>query len=125
MLLLEAAGRRVLLTGDIEKPAEALLLQHYPDLGADVLVAPHHGSRSSSTPAFVARLAPHYVVYSTGYQNRFNHPALEVRARYQALQALEFNTAAQGAVSFSIATDGTIDVNGERQDHAHFWRKAD
>ncbi len=125
VLLLEAAGRRVLLTGDIEKPAEALLLQHYPDLGADVLVAPHHGSRSSSTPAFVARLAPHYVVYSTGYQNRFNHPAVDVRARYQALPAREFNTAAQGAVSFSIATDGTIDVNGERQDHAHFWRKAD
>ncbi len=125
VLLIEAAGKRVLLTGDIEKPAEALLLQRYADLHADVLIAPHHGSRSSSTQAFIGSVAPHYVIYSTGYQNRFNHPAAEVRARYQALSAREFNTATQGAVSISVAADGTLAVNGERQAQPHFWRSRD
>ena len=122
VLLVEAAGRRVLLPGDIEKPAEQLLLHRYDDLHADIVVAPHHGSRSSSTRELVAALAPHYVIYSTGYQNRFNHPSPQVRARYQELGAREFNTAEQGAVSVAISQDGSISAGGERNGNRHFWR---
>ena len=122
VLLIEAAGKRLLLAGDIEQPAEFSLLQRFPELHADVLIAPHHGSRTSSTEAFVRQLAPQFVVYSTGYQNRFRHPAPDVRKRYQRLGVLEFNTAEQGAVSFVIAQDGTVASSGERQANRHFWR---
>ena len=122
VLLIEAAGKRLLLAGDIEKPAEISLLQRYPDLHADVLIAPHHGSRTSSSEAFVRQLAPQFVVYSTGYQNRFRHPAPEVRARYQVQGTREFNTAEQGAVSVVVGQGGTVAASGERGANRHFWR---
>jgi competence protein ComEC len=85
--VLHIAGTRgsALLTGDIEAAQEARLLRSVPDgvvLKADWVLVPHHGSKTSSTEAFVAEVAPGLAVVQSGYRNRFGHPAESVVARY-------------------------------------------
>ena len=80
----DAAGRSVLLTGDIEAAQErALVAVHGEALRSDVLLAPHHGSRTSSTPQLLQAVAPHTAVVQAGYRNRFNHPAPTIVQRYE------------------------------------------
>jgi competence protein ComEC len=79
----EAQGRRVLLTGDLEAEQEARLVRDQPEaVRADILLVPHHGSKTSSSPAFLDAVAPRVAVVQAGYRNRFGHPAAEVKARY-------------------------------------------
>ena len=74
----------VLLAGDVEAQQEAALLQRSPSaLRSDVLMVPHHGSRTSSTAAFIDAVAPHAAVVQAAYRSRFGHPAPDVVARYQ------------------------------------------
>lgn len=112
-----------LLTGDIEKPAETLLVQTYgSELHANVLVAPHHGSRTSSSPAFLAAVAPEFVVYPTGYRNRYRFPSTSVVARYDALGARGYNTADTGAITFKInKLSGVTGPRLEREVLHKFW----
>jgi competence protein ComEC len=78
--------RSVLLTGDIEREQEAALVAAAPQaLRSDVLIVPHHGSRTSSSSPFLEAVAPRIAVFQAGYRNRFGHPAAEVMARYVAL----------------------------------------
>lgn len=101
-----ADNTRVLLTGDIERAAEHWLLRHYP-MQADVVYVPHHGSSSSSTPAFVDRVDADIAFNSAGMLNRFNHPEPEVVARWQAQGADFYNTSEHGALfwnSHGVAT---------------------
>jgi competence protein ComEC len=80
----EGGGRSALLTGDIEKEQEAdLVATHGAALHSDVLIAPHHGSRTSSTAAFLDAVAPATAVFQAGYRSRFGHPAPDVVARYR------------------------------------------
>jgi competence protein ComEC len=75
--------RSVLLTGDIEREQEAALVAWSPEaLRSDVLIVPHHGSRTSSTAAFLDAVKPRVAVFQAGYRNRFGHPAPDVMARY-------------------------------------------
>ena len=77
-------GHSVLLTGDIEREQEAALVaSHGERLRSDVLVVPHHGSRTSSTAAFLDAVQPRLAVFQAGYRNRFGHPAPDVLARYR------------------------------------------
>jgi competence protein ComEC len=79
-----APGRVALLTADIEREQEAQLLRgSAPLLRADVLMAPHHGSKTSSSPAFLDAVAPRVAVIQAGHHNRYGHPAAEVLARYR------------------------------------------
>lgn len=71
-----------LFTGDIEAEAEADILETRVDISADVLKIPHHGSRTSSTKAFVRAVSPSYGVYCTGADNSYGHPHDEVVERY-------------------------------------------
>jgi competence protein ComEC len=101
VLRVRLGASSVLLTGDIEAAAEAAL----PDPGPlTVLKSPHHGSRTSSTPEFLARSAPRFIVFSVGAHNRFGLPAPEVMARAQETGATCLRTDADGAVRFE--TDG-------------------
>jgi competence protein ComEC len=79
----DAHGRSALLTGDAEAPQEASMLRDEGDaLKADVLLVPHHGSRTSSSAAFLDAVAPQVAVVQAAYRSRFGHPAPDVMARY-------------------------------------------
>ena len=79
----DAQGRRLLVTGDIEAAQEMRLVRdERAALASEVLLVPHHGSRTSSTPAFVDAVAPRVALVQAGYRNRFGHPVPEVLQRY-------------------------------------------
>ncbi|MDO9445060.1 MAG: hypothetical protein Q7K37_07045, partial [Dehalococcoidia bacterium] len=88
VLLVTVGERRILLPADIEASAEAWLIESGQPLAADVLVVPHHGSRTSSTPAFVEAVAPAVAVVSAGAGNPFGHPLPEVLSRYEGAAVL-------------------------------------
>ena len=79
-----ASGRRALLAGDLEAEQERQLARREPDLGADVLLVPHHGSKTSSSAELLAAVRPATALVQAGYRSRFGHPAPPVLARYQA-----------------------------------------
>lgn len=80
------AGHSILLTGDVEAPEEALLRQrHGARLKTEVLMAPHHGSRTSSTPGFLAAVQPEVAVVQAGARNAYGHPHPTVMRRYRDL----------------------------------------
>jgi competence protein ComEC len=102
VLLVRIGEVRILLPADIEAPAEAWLLASGLDVRADALVLPHHGSKSSSSPAFVAAVRPLVAIASAGAGNRHGHPHHEVLARYAG--ALLYRTDVHGDVT--LRSDG-------------------
>jgi competence protein ComEC len=122
VLKVEAGGRSMLLTGDIERPAEAALLARDPAmLRADVLLVPHHGSRTSSSPEFLRAVGPSVAVIAVGYRNRFRHPAEEVLGRLSDRNVLR--TDRDGAVEVVLA-EGKLAVEGERRRGRRYWHDA-
>jgi competence protein ComEC len=110
VLHLTWAGVRILLTGDIETLAENDLLRQAVALRAEILKVPHHGSRTSSSDAFVAAVAPSLAVVSAGADNRFGFPHPKVVRRYLAQRALLMRTDQDGAVEVRVRADGEIRV---------------
>ncbi len=109
VLKVSAAGGSVLLPGDIEAGRERWLLVHAGSkLAADLLIAPHHGSATSSTPDFLAAVHPRFVVFAAGYRNRYRFPRPEVLARYRDAGARLFDSARDGALGFSVSRAGGI-----------------
>jgi len=82
VIKLQTMGEALLFTGDIEAPAERQILFREKFSPVYAMMAPHHGSRTSSTAAFIKTLAPRVLFISCGRFNRFGHPAKEVLARY-------------------------------------------
>ncbi|HEY5995317.1 MAG TPA: DNA internalization-related competence protein ComEC/Rec2 [Gallionellaceae bacterium] len=113
----------VLLAADIEKDSEQRLLHLHPDkLPATLLVVPHHGSKTSSTQAFVQAVHPRYAVFTAGYRNRFGHPKEEVVARYRAIGAELLRSDEDGAVI--VEMDGnTFRIERWRKTHARYWQQ--
>jgi competence protein ComEC len=113
----------ILLTGDIEKQAEALLLKHHPNnLKATVLVAPHHGSHTSSSPAFLEAVAPKYVIFSCGYLNSYRHPHQSIVARYLAYRTQILNTVSSGAITMTLSGNSDIvRIEEYRKSHHKIW----
>jgi len=97
MLQIEANGERLLLTGDIEQSTEFNLLKANIDVQTNWLLAPHHGSKSSSSLPFLQASKAHSVLISRGNHNAFGHPHSLVLKRYQALDLAIFDTAKTGA----------------------------
>ncbi|MEY3200951.1 MAG: hypothetical protein RIR70_501 [Pseudomonadota bacterium] len=120
VLRVTAGGRRLLISADIEAPAEAALIARLgDDLRADFLIAPHHGSRTSSTPAFLEKVKPSVVIFPVGYRNRYRHPNGEVYARYQASGARLYRTDRDGALAFTLGQDQS--VSAARDVHRRYW----
>jgi competence protein ComEC len=119
VLRVEAGGSAMLLTGDIERLAEALLAGE--SVKADVLLVPHHGSRTSSSEAFIEAVGPRWAIVPAGYRNRFGHPAREVLARYEAAQVSVLRTDLGGAVSVVLNRDAT-QVRAQRTLNPRYWR---
>ncbi len=101
-LRLEADRAAALLTGDIEAAAEARLLRAPAPLASSILKVPHHGSRTSSGPAFVAAVRPDVAVMSVGADNRYGLPAAEIEARYRAAGACVLRTDRCGAITVTL-----------------------
>ena len=111
----------VLLTGDISKRVEKQLLAFDADkLASTVLLAPHHGSNSSSTTEFISAVKPQYVVYSAGYLNRYKFPRTEVVKRYENSAVKQLNTAVSGQISF-VFNDKKFEVLQARTDILPHW----
>jgi competence protein ComEC len=119
VLRIAAGARAVLLTGDIERGAEAVMLAGARPLRSDVLVIPHHGSRTSSTPEFIAAVAPRWAVVPVGYRSRFGHPNPEVLARYRAVDAQILRTDLQGAITVRMGE--RLDIEAQRQLRGRYW----
>jgi competence protein ComEC len=114
-----------LLTGDLEARGELELVRRNADaLKADVLLVPHHGSLTSSTPAFIAAVAPSVAVYTPGYRNRFGHPRPAVIARYDAAGIRSFRTDFDGALTFTFSADTPRVPRAEREHDRRYWRDA-
>jgi competence protein ComEC len=125
VLRVEAPGGRVLLPADIERRSEEELLLRAGDrLRAEVLLAPHQGSRTSSTPAFVQAVAPRIVVFPVGYRNRFGHPHREVLERYRASGTSIYRTDRDGAVRIEMRADGAFGVTPYRAVYRRYWQTA-
>ena len=123
VLQIEAGGKRVLLTGDVEKQGEDQLLRAGVDVRSDVLISPHHGSKTSSSISFLSAVAAETVVVSSGYKNRFHHPAKLVQERYQQFGMTMLNTADVGAVKIRLADTG-IHIEKALCARRTFWRVA-
>jgi competence protein ComEC len=119
-LRIAAQGRAVLLAGDIEAAQEAALVAAAPGgLRADVLLAPHHGSGTSSTPAFLAAVRPSIGLFQVGYRNRYRHPKKEVFERYGDLRIRRLRTDESGALTFAFGPG--ITAQEYRAEHARYW----
>ncbi|PCI76335.1 MAG: DNA internalization-related competence protein ComEC/Rec2, partial [SAR86 cluster bacterium] len=103
VLQIRSSAGSILLPGDIEREAEAQLARRYgAELASDVLLAPHHGSGSSSSYAFLKRVKPAYVVFSAGYRNSFGHPHGQVAERYTEFASRGFTTSETGMLSLEF-----------------------
>jgi competence protein ComEC len=121
VLLLDHGGYRVLLPGDIGKEVERELRRLWPDrLTANLLLAPHHGSLSSSSNGFIRAVAPEQVVHSAGYLNHFHHPQPRVVQRYTVAGAQSYTTARSGALRFRVV-DGSLHSVSEYRRERHFY----
>jgi len=121
VLKVSGSGGSVLLTGDLEWRGEEELLRRGADaLRAQVLVVPHHGSSTSSTPAFVRAVSPRFAVFPVGYFNRFGHPRPEVVERYRELGSRIVRTDEAGAVRIVLDDDG-VSVEGQREIAPRYW----
>lgn len=126
VLRIAAPGGSVLLPGDIGRGVEARLVRsHGPGLAATLLVAPHHGSDSSSSPAFVAATRPEAVVFTAGYRNPFRHPRPEVVERYQSLGAAVFRTDRDGAVRVRFGGHSAMEIVAHRQVLRRYWHSTE
>ncbi|HEY5635352.1 MAG TPA: DNA internalization-related competence protein ComEC/Rec2 [Burkholderiales bacterium] len=124
VLRIEAGATRLLLTADIEHGAEAeLLAQAASRLPADIVLVPHHGSRTSSTAAFVEAVRPDWAVVPVGHGNRFGHPAPEVVARWMDAGARVLRTDRHGAVHLRFGGTAPA-IEAERARRPRYWRAA-
>lgn len=121
VLKIQSKHGTALLTGDIEAAAESWLVETYGEaLKADVLVAPHHGSKTSSTAGFLQAVQPGYVLIPAGYRNQFGHPHKDVLARYRQVHALWLNSADSGAIVVNVKNN-VFAVQGMRQTESKYW----
>ena len=122
---IEGAGGSVLLTGDIERAAErALVARAGGRLATDVLVAPHHGSTTSSTPRFIDSVSPSMALFSASPHGRFRLPHPDVVARYTGAGIATYSTARCGAITMEFPAGGAVRiVRFEREARRRYWHE--
>lgn len=112
---------RVLIPGDIERGVENALIGSEYALQSDVLIAPHHGSKTSSTRAFVEEVNPSAVVFTMGYLNRFHHPHPTVIERFKTIGSKIYRSDQDGAVIINFSSESGIEVTRWRQQAKRYW----
>lgn len=122
VLKITAGNKSLLLTGDIEHKSEDYLVNTEAALlRANILVAPHHGSGTSSTPAFVQAVDPQYVLYPVGYLNRYKFPSATVVTRYAQIGAQQYDSATAGAIFFKFNNNAIQLPQSYRKLQGKFW----
>ena len=111
------------MSADIEKRAEKQLLKHhYEQLRSTYLVAPHHGSKTSSSKAFLDAVDPAYILIPVGFKNRYRMPHLSVLQRYQAMDVPIIETYKSGAVSVLFGQKSITHIPEQyRKDSQKYW----
>lgn len=123
VLRIATAGGAALLTGDVEARGESRMLDARAELSAQVVVVPHHGSATSSTPSFVSAVGARYALVSAGYANRWGFPRPDVRARWEQAGAEIRVTGDDGALTVMLGTrDGDVALGAERDARHHYWQ---
>jgi competence protein ComEC len=123
VLKVTGRGGSMLLTGDIERLGELSLLERVPEaLPAEVLLVPHHGSKSSSMAEFVDAVGPRWAVIPVGHRNRFGHPSPVVLARYRTRGIEVLRTDRDGAVQLRIAPGG-VETRRARLMQRRYWHR--
>jgi competence protein ComEC len=114
----DASGRHALLAGDIEGAQEAALVERVRDrLPAEILLVPHHGSRTSSSVGFVGAVAPRFALVQAGYRNRYGHPAPVVVERYAAIGSVLVRSDRCGAWTWHAGQ-----AHCERDRRRRYWQ---
>lgn len=114
----------LLLPGDIERRAERELVSNISMLASDVLVVPHHGSKTSSTKAFIEQVRPRVAVFTVGYRNRFGHPKADVVTRYRENGSQLLRTDHQGALLMRFDGSQAINIRRWRTEARRYWHDA-
>lgn len=110
----------MILAGDIEAVQEDELVNSIPQtLKADILLAPHHGSGTSSTLPFLQAVHPQYAIFQLGYRNRYHHPKAEVYQRYGDLGITRLRSDDEGEIELHVADE--IEVSSYRRWHLRYW----
>ena len=116
----------ILLTGDIEELAESSLLEANKNgLASDILIAPHHGSKTSSTVNFVQAVGAKQVIFTVGYLNRFKHPKPMIEKRYEESGAVEYRSDYKGALLIDflhkMPLQSNIQILSWREQQPRYW----
>lgn len=121
VLKVSRGGQSLLVTGDAERRGELELLESGTDLAASVLVAGHHGSRSSSITEFVAAARPRFVVFTMGYRNRYGHPHPAVMERFREIDTHMLRSDSSGLIRFDFGEEG-VKASQYRPTHRRYWQ---
>ena len=122
VLKISTKNYSILLSADIEKKAEKQLVKHQQEkLKSDILISPHHGSKTSSTQIFLDAVSPATVIVSSGYKNRFNHPAQPIVDRYKANNIKLINSNCAGQITITLGDK--INITEYRKDHARYYMR--
>ncbi len=115
-----AHAAAALLTGDIEAAQEGQLVQGAATLQADLLLVPHHGSKTSSSAAFLDAVSPRVALVQNGYRNRFGHPAAAPMARYAERGIRVVDSPHCGAMRWSSVEPGVVAC--QREAERRYWQ---
>ena len=122
VLKISVGSERFLLTGDIEHAVETQLVHSLgAALKSTVLIAPHHGSATSSSWSFIKQLQPEHVVFSSGYRNQFGHPRGTIMQRYIAINSKLHLTSQEGAILFEVMGGELLTPTHYRREKRRYW----
>lgn len=124
VVMLEFGTQRVLLTGDITAAQEARILARLQEgelSNTTLLMAAHHGSHTSSSPAWAQAVQPRWVAYTMGYRNRYGHPHAAVVQRFAEIGARAVRTDESGATTWRLNAKGDVDVQRSRVEQSRYW----
>ncbi|BAW79893.1 DNA internalization-related competence protein ComEC/Rec2 [Candidatus Nitrosoglobus terrae] len=122
VLRITRGEQHILIAADIQRQAEhALVTANSSNLSATILVAPHHGSLTSSSPAFITAVNPKHVLFAVGYRNQWHFPQPSIVQRYLQHGAKTWDTARHGAITFHLDQNTLNDPETFRQRNRHYW----
>lgn len=125
VLYITVGNQHIMLTGDIEKGAEKKLLTTYRDLGAEIVVAPHHGSKTSGMLEFIRALHPKIALFPVGYRNAYHLPHPMVVASYRDQGAILYDSIHHGAIQFYLNGEVLQPPSLYRLENQRYWHGED